>query len=189
MFLLSDNDQKTLLEIARNSVRSYLAVATFDLPEISSDVLTQSHGVFVSIHKHGELRGCIGNVHPVGPLYRVTAECAIAAAFGDPRFIPLMKKEIDVVNFEISVLSPMELVEDVKKIEVGRHGLMISKGKAKGLLLPQVAAMYGWNRERFLEETSRKAGLALDDWKEGATIHYFTAIVFGEKRLHITATP
>jgi AmmeMemoRadiSam system protein A len=187
MFQLTDNDRQTLLQIARNAVQSYLLGKAPRLPEVPPGVLTESHGIFVSIHKHGELRGCIGNVHPAGPLLRNAVECAVAAAVGDPRFMPLMLGELPDVQFEISVLSPMQRAHDVAEIQVGQHGLLISKNGARGLLLPQVATTYGWTRERFLEETCRKAGLRPNDWKDGATIQYFSAVVFDEKQFHFSA--
>jgi uncharacterized protein (TIGR00296 family) len=91
------------------------------------------------------------------------------------------------VEFEISVLSPMQRVLDIGEIEIGKHGLLVEKRGVRGLLLPQVAAEYGWDRERFLQETCRKAGLRLDDWKQDATIMYFSALVFGDKQFHFTA--
>jgi AmmeMemoRadiSam system protein A len=145
-------------------------------------------GVFVSLHKGTELRGCIGSILATSPLYRSTAECAIAAAVGDPRFMPLTRAELATVEFEISVLSAPEYVNDVKTIEVGKHGLLITKKNARGLLLPQVAVEHGWSREKFLEETCKKAGLRSDDWKEDSTIQSFTALVFSEKQFHFTAT-
>jgi len=188
MFQLTDSDQQLLLQIARNAVRSYLCGEAPRFPEMGVGVLTEPHGIFVSIHRQGELRGCIGNIHPAGPLYRSVAECAIAAAIGDPRFMPMMAAELDGVEFEISVLSPMQLVQDIREIEIGRHGLLVSKRNARGLLLPQVAEAYGWDRERFLQETCRKAGLGPEEWKEDAIIQCFSALVFGEKHLHLTAT-
>lgn len=188
MFQLSDRDQKFLLQIARDAVGVYLNGEMPRLPDLQPGNLTEPHGIFVSIHKSNELRGCIGNVHPTGPLYRSAAECAIAAAVGDPRFMPLTKAELVAVEFEISVLSPMERVEKIGEVEVGKHGLLISKKGSRGLLLPQVATAYGWDREKFLQETCRKAGLKPDDWKEGAIIHRFSALVFGEKQFHFTAT-
>jgi uncharacterized protein (TIGR00296 family) len=98
--------------------------------------------------------------------------------------MPMMLAELPSVEFEISILSPPERVESIQQIEIGRHGLMISKDAARGLLLPQVAATYKWNREQFLRETCRKAGLRPDDWKDGATIHSFNALVFGERERH-----
>jgi AmmeMemoRadiSam system protein A len=187
MFQLTDSDRQILLQIARNSVQCYLLGEAPHLPDVPAGVLTEPHGIFVSLHKLGELRGCIGNVHPVTPLLRSASECAIAAAVGDPRFAPLALGELLEVEFEISVLSPMQHVHDVGDIEVGKHGLLISKRNARGLLLPQVATAYGWTRERFLEETCRKAGLRPDDWKDGATIECFSALVFGEKQFHLSA--
>lgn len=187
MFQLTKSDQLLLLQIARNSVRAHLSGEVFTLPEIPEGSLSESCGIFVSIHKKGELRGCIGNVHGAGPLYRSAAECAISAAVGDPRFIRMTNEELPVVDFEISVLSPMRRVEDVSEIEVGKHGLLISKGEYRGLLLPQVATAYAWDRVTFLQETCRKAGLRADDWKNGAAIHCFSALVFGEKHSHVTA--
>jgi uncharacterized protein len=187
MFQLTETDQRLLLQIARNAVRAHLSAQVFTSPEVPSGNLTASCGIFVSIHKDGELRGCIGSVQATGPLYRGAADCAISAAVGDPRFIPLTRDELQAVDFEISVLSPLKRVGDVDEIEVGKHGLLIAKRSYRGLLLPQVATAYGWDRETFLQETCRKAGLRADDWKDGATIHRFTAFVFGEKHSHLTA--
>jgi len=188
MFQLIEKDQQLLLEISRNAVSAYLAGQSPRLPEIASGALTEARGVFVSIHKGDLLRGCIGNVHPASPLYRTAAECAVAAAVGDPRFVPMMAAELLDVHFEISVLSPMERIIDIGRIEIGTHGLLITKGSARGLLLPQVATMYGWDRELFLQETCKKAGLRSDDWKHDATIQCFTALVFGERQFRLTAT-
>lgn len=180
MFQLNESDQQTLLKIARDSVRVYLAGGAVRFPEISDGPLKDTRGVFVSIHKDGELRGCIGNIHPVEPLYRATSECAISAAVGDPRFMPLQIEELPEVHFEVSVLSPMQKVDNISEIAVGRDGLLISKRGARGLLLPQVAAAQQWDRERFLSETCRKAGLRPAEWKEDATIFRFSAQVFEE---------
>src|SRR5216117_2060930 len=119
-FQLTETDQHLLLQIARNAVRGYLSGQAPRLPEVVTGVLREPHGVFVSIHQGVELRGCIGNIHPLSPLYRTAAECAIAAAVGDPRFMPLMAAELPSVEFEISVLSPMQPVQDVHEIEVGK---------------------------------------------------------------------
>src|SRR4051812_1880042 len=185
MLQLTEADQQFLLKLARDAVKAYLSGETPRTPETPSATLKESYGAFVSLHQGEELRGCIGNMHPAGPLYRSAAECAIAAAVGDPRFMPLMKSELDAVEFEISVLSPIERVQDIQEIEIGAHGLLIRKRNAHGLLLPQVASTYGWDRERFLQETCKKAGLKPDDWKEGAEIHYFGASVFDEKQFQL----
>jgi len=188
MFQLTEDDQRLLLQIARNAVGSYLLRQVPHLAEAPCGVLAEPHGIFVSIHKGTALRGCIGNIHPAGPLYRSAAECAISAAVGDPRFMPMSYAELAEVEFEISVLSPMSRVRDVSEIEVGRHGLLISKGGARGLLLPQVATAHGWNRERFLQETCTKAGLKPDDWEKDTAIDVFRAVVFAEKQFHHTVT-
>jgi AmmeMemoRadiSam system protein A len=188
MFQLTEDDQRLLLQIARNAVGSYLLRQVPHLPEVPCGVLAEPHGIFVSIHKGTALRGCIGNIHPAGPLYRSAAECAISAAVGDPRFMPMSYVELAEVEFEISVLGLMSRVRDVSEIEVGRHGLLITKGSARGLLLPQVAIANGWNRERFLQETCTKAGLKPNDWEKDAAIDLFSAVVFAEKQLHHTVT-
>ena len=186
MFQLTEADQVLLLQIARRAVRAHVLSQPFTPPEVTSGNLTKSCGIFVSIHKHDELRGCIGNPQGAGPLYRTVGECAISAAVGDPRFVPITGDELSVIDFEISVLAPMQRVIDINEIEVGKHGLLVSKRGYRGLLLPQVATAYGWDRETFLRETCRKAGLRYDDWKDGATIHRFNAFVFGEKQLQQT---
>ena len=191
MFQLTEEDRQLLLQIARDAVRAHLSGDPPQFPVVSSGVLTEPHGIFVSIHEGHEgqqLRGCIGNIQPSGPLYRSAADCAIAAAVGDPRFMPMTIAELTAVEFEISVLSPLESMQDIREIEIGKHGLLISKRSARGLLLPQVATMYGWDREQFLQETCRKAGLRPDDWKEGATIQHFTASVFSERQFRLSST-
>jgi uncharacterized protein len=181
IFQLTEADQQLLLQIARNAVTSYLCGHSPRLPEVLPGALTETRGIFVSIHRDCELRGCIGNIHAVSPLYRTVAECAIAAAISDPRFTPLTTSELPAVEFEISVLSSLERVFNTEEIEIGKHGLVITKKDTRGLLLPQVAATFGWNRERFLQETCKKAGLTADDWKKDATIESFSAVVFSEK--------
>jgi AmmeMemoRadiSam system protein A len=188
MFRLNESDQQLLLKIARDSVGLYLDGQLPRVPRVSCGLLAEPHSVFVSIHKGADLRGCIGNIHPVGSLLQTTSECAVSAAVGDPRFMPVTKEELPYLTFEISVLSPMEKIVDVDSIEIGEHGLLINRGNARGLLLPQVATAYGWTRERFLTETCRKAGLPPQAWKDGATIFRFSAHVFGENPIHHNAT-
>jgi len=188
---LTEADQQLLLQIARRAVQSYLGRERPHSPEVpASSALTETHGVFVSIHQGKQLRGCIGNVYAASPLYRTAAECAIGAAIVDPRFMPLTAAELPAVEFEISVLSPLHSVSDIREIEIGKHGLLISNKTARGLLLPQVATMYGWDREQFLRETCKKAGLKSDDWKhEDVAIQRFSAIVFSEPQFHLIDTP
>jgi AmmeMemoRadiSam system protein A len=178
MSQLNKQDQETLLQIARDSVHAHLVHQNLELPEIPSGALSEPRGVFVSIHHGNNLRGCVGTTDPPGSLYQSVAACAVAAASRDSRFKPLQLSEMPEVDFEISVLSPVEVVTDFQNIEVGTHGLIVSRGNARGLLLPQVAVQHQWDREQFLGETCRKAGLPPTAWKQGATVHRFTAEVF-----------
>ena len=116
MFQLTESDQLLLLQIVRAAVGAYLSGQSPRLPEIVPQTLTEPRGIFVSIHKEDALRGCIGNVYPASPLYRSAAECAISAAVGDPRFMPMMADELPGVHFEVSVLSPMQRVDDIRQI-------------------------------------------------------------------------
>jgi uncharacterized protein len=184
MFQLPEEDQRLLLGIARSAVQARLSRNTADLPEIPHGVAAEPHGVFVSIHREKELRGCIGNVVTDKPLYWTTARCAVSAATSDPRFPSVTRNELPYVSFELSVLSIPEPMQDIDEIEIGKHGLIVTQGSACGLLLPQVATQYHWNRNQFLAETSIKAGLLPNAWREGATIHCFTAAVFGEEHIH-----
>src|SRR5262245_60099204 len=177
---LTEADQQLLLQIARDAIRAYLAGQKPSLPKEAGRAISECRGTFVSLQKGHELRGCIGNIHAVSPLYRSVAVCAIAAAVSGPRFIPLPAAELPAVEVEISVVSLLERVLDVRQIEIGKHGLLISKNNARGLLLPQVATTFGWNTERFLQETCKKAGLKPDDWKQNATIESFSELVLSE---------
>jgi AmmeMemoRadiSam system protein A len=133
---------------------------------------------------HGELRGCIGCIIPIKPLYLTVREVAESAALRDPRFPPVSVRELPELEYEISALSPIRKIENVNEIQVGKHGIIIRRGYNQGLLLPQVATEYGWNREQFLEHTCNKAGLPFDAWKkEGTEISIFSAEVFDESDL------
>lgn len=138
-------------------------------------------GVFVTLRNGEKLRGCIGIITPPGPLFETVQECAPSAATSDPRFNPVTLSELKEIGIEISVLSTPEPLRDRSQIELGIHGLIISQEGRRGLLLPQVATENHWDRETFLAQTCRKAGLPLDAWKTGAEIKIFTAFVFGEK--------
>lgn len=151
---------------------------TLPSPAIPSRLKSPA-GAFVSLHKKGLLRGCIGYIQATRPLYRTVMEAAEAAALHDPRFPPLQPAELPEVELEISVLSPFRAIRP-EEIQVGAHGLMITQDRARGLLLPQVALDHHWDRERFLEETCRKAELPSDAWRRGATVEAFTAEVFSE---------
>lgn len=177
---LGETEKRRLLELARAVVG--LAAQErrqLDPPPETSPNLQGPGAVFVSLHKGGLLRGCVGQVTARLPLYRAVAEAAYSAAVEDPRFAPLDPEELPEVSLEISVLSPFFPVRP-EDICVGKHGLFVSREGARGLLLPQVAMQYHWDSQRFLEEVCLKAGLEPEAWKHGATLQGFTAQVFGE---------
>ncbi len=179
---LSDDARKECLFLARRTLHAHIrgqshgTAFTPTQPE-----LLEPRGAFVTLKAGGQLRGCIGHILASRPLWQTIEQCTMASATEDPRFPPVQPDELPDIEIEISVLSPLEPVTDVESIEVGRHGLLISRGFSRGLLLPQVAPEYGWNREEFLAHTCRKAGLPPDAWRSGARIERFTAEVFAEK--------
>lgn len=180
LFELSRSDKSTLLKIARTTLEKYLAGDA--VPEFEvSDNLKKFGAAFVTLTENGQLRGCIGRTTASEPLFKTVENCAIDAAISDPRFPPVTRKELGKLHIEISVLSPMQPVKSLDEIEVGRDGLMIFKGSNRGLLLPQVATDYGWDRKTFLEQTSSKAGLNKDAYKDpDAILFKFQAVIFEE---------
>jgi AmmeMemoRadiSam system protein A len=180
-FSVAPEDRIRLLAAARAAVAD--ALAGHEPRTVAPvGIFARQAGVFVSFHLDGALRGCIG--HPDGNqmLAIVVPQCAVAAATGDPRFDPVSASELDRCVIEVSVLGPISVVRDVGDIVVGRHGLIAEQGWRRGLLLPQVAVEYGWDREAFLARTCGKAGLSADAWKRGATISCFEADVFDDAR-------
>lgn len=178
---LKEEDKKFLLKTARESIENALAHKGNPTVESDSPMLKEKRGAFVTLTKNGMLRGCIGYIQPIKPLDETIIEMAQAAAFRDPRFSPVTKEEFDDLEIEISVLTPVKEIKDVNEIEIGKHGIIIERGGYSGLLLPQVATDYGWNRETFLEHTCNKAGLPTDAWKqEGTKIKIFSADIFHE---------
>ncbi|NIP44417.1 MAG: AmmeMemoRadiSam system protein B, partial [candidate division Zixibacteria bacterium] len=178
---LSGKQQQKLMEIARKSIEAYLDNQPVPEFDINDSILEAPGAAFVTINKDHQLRGCIGYTEPILPLYQTVSTCAVKAASEDPRFQPLQKAEYPHIELEISVLTPLKKIEDVSKIEVGKHGLMMQRGYNRGLLLPQVAVDYGWNRMQFLDATCRKAGMPPGCWKENCDIYIFSAEVFEEK--------
>lgn len=183
MWQLNKIEQSFLLSLARQSIDGCLSGGPPPSPQkVPPGPLEEAHGAFVTLTQHGRLRGCIGYTLPFKPLFETIMDCAVAAATRDPRFAPLSADELPRTEIEISVLSPFFEIRGVEEIEVGKHGLMVSRGGQQGLLLPQVATEYHFNRERFLEQTCLKAGLPETAWKEPETkILAFTAFVFSEK--------
>lgn len=178
---LSTADKETLLKVARESIRAHLKSQTPVLPKEVSPPLREPRGVFVTLHRQGRLRGCIGYLEPIKPLLAAVQEMAAAAAFNDPRFPPVREEELADIDLEISVLSPMHRIFKEAEIEVGKHGLYIERALARGLLLPQVATECKWDRVTFLEQTCCKAGLPPSAWQDPNTrIFVFTAEIFSE---------
>ena len=176
---LTDSEKMTLHNIALTAIKKRLVNKSSAIPQTTTNTLNEKRGAFVSLHKHGQLRGCIGYVHGVKPLAEAINDMAIAAAFQDPRFPTLKENELSDLYIEISVLTPMKQISDIKQIEVGKHGLMMIKNPYSGLLLPQVAIQYNWDRQTFLSETCHKAGLPADAWKDDDTeIYIFSAEIF-----------
>ena len=176
---LAENEKKTLHQIARTVIENRVRNKPVPEFEASSERLSEKRGAFVSLHKKGQLRGCIGNIRGNRPLFQTVAEMAAEAAFNDPRFPPVSEKELKDLDIEISAMTPLKQIDNVEEIEVGKHGIYIEKGFLSGLLLPQVATEYGWDRTTFLEHTCHKAGLQKDAWKEKDTrIQIFSADVF-----------
>ena len=178
---LNSEEKQALLGIARSAIAGELNMKKPPPAPVSSPRLESRSGAFVSLHKRGALRGCIGRFESQGPLIETIKDMAKAAAFEDPRFPPLKPNELDEVDVEISVLTPMRRIDDLEEIEVGRHGLYMVRGPMRGVLLPQVATEYHWDRQAFLEHTCQKAGLEKDCWRDDRTeIFVFSAEVFGE---------
>lgn len=184
---LTEDEKSTLLRISRFTLdkwvreKKYPSEKELQEYEITAG-MEQKAGVFVSLHKLGELRGCIGYVTGTTTILHAVIENSVNASAKDIRFPPVTEDELDMVDIEISVMTPMEEVDDIETIEVGRDGLVIERGFHKGLLLPQVAPEWGWDKYEFLENACRKAGLPTDAYeKKDVKIYRFQALVFGEK--------
>ena len=179
-FTLSGADKKALKEIAFNSIRDSLDGKPIAQPILNSQfsILNSKCGAFVSLHKHGRLRGCIGHFGEDYPLHEMVAEMARAAAFEDPRFMPVTRDELDDLDIEISVLTPMRRIQSLDEFELHRHGIYIKKGYRSGTFLPQVANEVNWTKEEFVGHCSQdKAGLGWDGWRD-AELYVYEAIVF-----------
>lgn len=174
-----EQEKKKIKEIARTSIEAAVRGERPPAPKDIPKKLKEPYGIFVTINKHGNLRGCIGRIIGDQPLYLSCQEMARAAALEDPRFPPVTLAELPDLEIEISVLTPLQKVKDKEEIVVGRDGLLIRKGLYSGLLLPQVAAEYGWTVDEFLAQTCHKAGLPSDAHKsQDAEVYRFSAEVF-----------
>ena len=173
----SIEERRILLDVAHQSILS-----AFNRGAVKSTLsphLSDPRGVFTTLYLEGDLRGCVGYAMPATPLQRAVWETARAAAFEDSRFLPVTEEEAPRLEVSLSVLSRLFPI-GAEEVEVGRHGLVVCRGGRRGLLLPQVPVENDWDRETFIEQTCRKAGLPLDAWRKGATLDAFTAEVFGD---------
>jgi AmmeMemoRadiSam system protein A len=177
---LNQDEQRFLLELARRSIEEFLTKGKRPKPKVTERKLLEKRGAFVTLKVNGQLRGCIGYPLPHKPLLETIIEMAIAAASQDYRFPPLRLEELPDTRIEISVLTLPEAIKEAEEVEVGRHGIIISKGPCKGLLLPQVPGEYNWDRETYLRHGCLKAGLDENEWRRGAKIEVFEAQVFSE---------
>ena len=178
--LLDDNDKRELLRIARATLREYLTTGFMPPGAPHRQSLLQPRGAFVTLHVGGALRGCIGRVDADTPLYLAVEQLAVSAATRDPRFDPLRAEELAETRVEVSVLSTLRPGTSAD-IDLGKHGVVVTRGARRGLLLPQVAVEHQLSRERFLDEACGKAGLPTGAWQEpGTTLELFTAEVFRE---------
>jgi AmmeMemoRadiSam system protein A len=176
---LTNEEKNELRKIAQTVIEHRILNKPLPDFEGKTPKLKEKRGAFVTLHKSGQLRGCIGNIRGRHPLYETVARMAEEAAFHDPRFPALSKEELKDIDIEISALTPLRRVDKVDEITVGKHGIYIEKGFFSGLLLPQVATEHGWDRQTFLEQTCFKAGLHKDAWKEKDTkVYVFSADVF-----------
>ena len=185
--MTNEHDRQLLLRLAREAIAAHVnrqSQSQFQsaISNLQSAILTQPAGAFVTLHKAGDLRGCIGHIEATEPIGVVVPRCAVAACSTDPRFPPITPGELDAIDIEISLLGSLEPVAGPEDIVVGRHGLVVERGWQRGLLLPQVATEWNWDAEAFLAHTCQKAGLPRDAWQKGATVWRFEAEVFGEGR-------
>jgi AmmeMemoRadiSam system protein A len=177
--MTSEHDRRLLLQIARDAIVAHVLRGAPPTPP-HTGVSARVGGAFVTLHYCGDLRGCIGHVEATEPLAAVIVRCAVAACSADLRFRPVTAAELPDIDIELSLLGPLEPVIDVTNIEIGRHGLVVERRGHRGLLLPQVATEWRWDREAFLAHTCRKAGLPHDAWQLDAKLWRFEAEVFGE---------
>ncbi len=178
--MLSQEQRETLLRVAREAVEAAAQGRSYT-PLVEDIELRKPGAAFVTLKKHGELRGCIGTIEAYEPLVLNVARMARCAALEDYRFSQVQPAEVRDLTLEISVMSPPTPVTDANEIEVGVHGLIIEQGQCKGLLLPQVPVEWGWDREEFLDHTCAKAGLPRGSWRSGeCKLYSFSAEVFGE---------
>ena len=179
---LTKNERDYLLKVVRETIKNRLFNKKTDLPSPPTERLNEDGAVFVTLTINGNLRGCIGSIIPYESLIENIKKMSVEAAFSDPRFPPLTKEEFNKIKIEISRLTPIEPVKDISEIIVGKHGLIMTKGFNRGLLLPQVPLEYNWDLKTFLSQTCIKSGLPKDCWQDNnIKIEKFSAEVWSEK--------
>jgi AmmeMemoRadiSam system protein A len=178
--LIGAEDQQRLLRLAREALEARVQRRTPPAPA-HGGALDWPRGAFVTLHAHGDLRGCLGQIGPDAPLAETVAHLAAVVSDSDPRFDPVTPSELNTIEIEISVLTPEREVASPDDVEVGRHGVIIEQGGRRGLLLPQVATEQQWDRDTLLSHACLKARLPPDAWRSGAKILVFEAQIFGER--------
>jgi hypothetical protein len=177
-FALTDEEKQMLKDIALTSIKDSLDRKRIVEPTTLTETLKQKCGAFVSLHKQGRLRGCIGHFGEDVPLHEIVAEMARAAAFEDPRFMPVSRDELEDIDIEISVLTPMRRIQSLDEFQLHKHGIYIKKGYRSGTFLPQVADEVNWTKEEFVGHCAQdKAGIGWDGWRD-AELYVYEAIVF-----------
>ncbi|MDD5290410.1 MAG: AmmeMemoRadiSam system protein A [Patescibacteria group bacterium] len=179
---LTSQEQKIALALARKTIEDALETESKTSAPKLPEIFAEKRGVFVTLHKHGELRGCIGLIEPIKTLGKAIEEMALSSAFDDYRFSPVTKKEWSEIKIEISVLTVPEKIDNPNKIILGKHGVIIKSGLRSGVFLPQVAEETGWNLEEFMDELcTQKAGLSKNAWRDdSAEIYIFEAQILKE---------
>ena len=178
--MTSDADRTRLLQIARRAILAHVRREAAVAATLDDDASGRRGGAFVTVHIKGDLRGCIGRLDVDEPVAVTVARCAVSACSADLRFRPVTVAELTFLVIEVSLLGALEPIAGPDDIHVGRHGVLVEQGRQRGLLLPQVATEWRWDRFEFLAQTCRKAGLPRDGWKEGAQLWRFEAEVFSE---------
>jgi AmmeMemoRadiSam system protein A len=180
-YVLTDDEKRELLRIARATLREFMRSGRIPPGKPHRASLTAPAGVFVTLHRGPELRGCIGTLQATTPLYRIIQEMVIAAASRDARFAPIAEGEVDQLNIEISVLGGARRIHDAGEVVIGEQGVCVSRGERRGLLLPQVAVEHDWDAATFLDRACEKGGLPAGAWRDPeATVEVFGAQVFDD---------
>ncbi len=188
---LNIEDKRQLLDLARETISLTIKNRRFTALKISHPKFSCSTAVFVTLWKNHQLRGCVGQTKAVYPLNEAITSAAYSAAFEDPRFRPVEEKELDEINIEISILSPLQKIDNTDKIKLGTHGVYVIQGHRAGIFLPEVVTRTGWSKEEFLSHLCRdKAGLSPEAWKDPSSeLYIFTVTVFSDEGIRKKMNP